>query len=139
MAAALLDQVHNFGGWQNIFRDLPPMAVSSIADDALDLDKKLVATAQVHFWNAIIDYMISVAYLAPDLTDDMRAAQLEFAVHIQKFVRAAWGKDKALMSSIEEAWVQSLIIGRELHPVRETLLAGGLINRSGQMIPDAED
>ncbi|CAN7680389.1 hypothetical protein LJR235_005370 [Pararhizobium sp. LjRoot235] len=139
MTQALLDQWNEFTEWKAILKVLPPMAVATIANEAIDLERERVASAQLHFWNAVIDYLMFAAHLVPDMEDDRRAWYLGYVEHLQAFVRSRWGDDPDILKAVEEAWAYSLASSKKLEPTRDALLERGIINRSGQFIANSSE
>lgn len=134
MSQPILEQIHNFAEWQGILRDWPPHSVITLALSAMP-PEKFPATVQIHFWNAVIDYLLSAAFLAPDFTMEQREVHIGMAVKIQNVVSALWADQPEILNQAKRAWSASTDTFSELKGLKDTLLEQGLINRHGQILP----
>ncbi|RWD01432.1 MAG: hypothetical protein EOS58_25500 [Mesorhizobium sp.] len=129
-----LDDWKGFSEWSELFRSLSPRDVSALGSEALG-DKPRVASVQTHFWNAIIDHMITAAFLAPELDDNLRVATIEMASKYQAVVRAMLKDKPDDLRMCEDAWELTAKQGNDLKGSRDMLFDIGSINRWGQNLP----
>lgn len=129
-----LNEWKEFSEWSELFRSLSPFDVATLGNEALG-DKPRVARAQVHFWNAVIDHMITAAFLAPELDHDRRVATIEMVSKYQAVMRAMLEDKPDVVKMCEDAWETTIQQANTLKGSRDTLFDIGSINRWGQKLP----
>ncbi len=119
-----------FKEWQDLLSMLSPFQVSTIANAALT-EPQPPACSQLHFWNAVIDHLISTAFLALDMDNDSRVASFKMAEKYKALVRVGFGESPEIIKQCEEAWDYTIERGSKLQESRVILFEHGKINKWG--------
>lgn len=128
----MLDKHMKFSEWAEAFASLSPFQVGSIG--AAAIQEKCAAYVQIHFWNAVIDHMVTSAFMAPEITRDHRVETLKMATKYQDIVRAMARETPDLLKQLEEAWEYTVQHGAKMQEHRDLMFAERQINRWGQPI-----
>lgn len=131
---AALDQWMEFSVWNALFNGLSPYQVAGLADAALD-DPPRLARVQVHFWNAVIDHLLTAAFLAPEMDYEVRVRTVKMAGMHQDIVRDMLASKPDVLKMCEEAWDVTVQQASSQQDFRDKLFAAGAINLWGRARP----
>lgn len=130
---AMLDEHMKFSEWSAVFKTLSPFQVGSIGAAAIQ-ESKCAAFSQIHFWNAVIDHLLTSAFMAPDMKREGRVVTIKMATKYQDILRAMAKNSPDLLKQLEQAWEATVQHGSKMQEYRDLIFAERKINKWGQPI-----